>query len=343
MEPMLLYVTTSCLVGLALAASSAAGAEDPPASPFADGVFRWQCSPPLLVAEATAPDPHVSIKDPTIVYSEGRWHLFTTVRRQSGKVDIEYLSFTDWDRAAAAPRTPLGLHDQYYCAPEVFFCTPQQRWYLVYQMADKNRTPQFGPVFSTTESLADPHSWSKPAPLIANAPENPKWLDFWVICDAEKAHLFYTSLDGHMWRRETRKTDFPGGWGEQQLALQGDIFEASHTYKLKGLDQYLTIIEAQGGGRRYYKAYLADKLEGPWKPLADSQAQPFAGAANVRQQEPWTANISHGELIRAGVDEQMEVDPAHLQFLFQGASDEEYQGHPYGQIPWRLGLLTREK
>ena len=53
----------------------------------------------------------------------------------------------------------------------------------------------------------------------------------------------------------------------------------------------------------------------------------------------WTANISHGELLRVGVDERLEVDPAHLRFLFQGASDSEYRGHAYAAIPWRLGLL----
>jgi hypothetical protein len=35
----------------------------------------------------------------------------------------------------------------------------------------------------------------------------------------------------------------------------------------------------------------------------------------------------------------MEMDPADVPFLFQGASDREYRGTPYGKIPWRLGLL----
>ena len=175
--------------------------------------------------------------------------------------------------------------------------------------------------------------------MMTNAPPEPKWLDFWVICDHAKAHLFYTSLDGHMWRRETRRADFPLGWSEPHLAIQGDIFAASHTYKLKGTDKYLTIVEAQGDRRRYYKAYLADRLEGPWTGLADTLAKPFASEANVEQKNRWTANISHGELLRNGVDESMEVDPSNLRFLFQGASDEEYRGPGYGGIPWRLGLL----
>jgi len=78
--------------------------------------------------------------------------------------------------------------------------------------------------------------------MITQVTGKPKWLDFWVICDEKNAHLFYTSLDGRMWRRQTAMADFPFGWSEPVLALQGDIFEASHTYRLKGRNQYLTIV-----------------------------------------------------------------------------------------------------
>lgn len=309
--------------------------------PLGTGQFSWRASEPLIDVGPgrQAADPHVSIKDPTFVFHQGRWHLFATLRMKSGKVDMEYLNFADWSQANQAERHILNFHDEYNCAPQVFFFTPHKKWYLVYQLADKTRTPPFGPCFSTTTNLADPKSWSRHQPMVTNAPPKPKWLDFWVICDADKAHLFYTSLDGHLWRRETKKSDFPFGWGEPQLALKADIFEASHTYKLKGTDQYLTIIEAQGGGGRYYKAYLANRLEGPWTGLADTFDRPFASKNNVRQANPWTASISHGELIRAGVDELMEVDPTNLRMLFQGASDAEYRGQGYGGIPWRLGML----
>lgn len=53
----------------------------------------------------------------------------------------------------------------------------------------------------------------------------------------------------------------------------------------------------------------------------------------------WTATISHGELLRAGVDESLGVDSARIGFLFQGTSDPEYRGHAYAAIPWRLGNL----
>src|SRR5262249_7320780 len=92
--------------------------------------------------------------------------------------------------------------------------------------------------------------------------------------------------------------------------------------------------------RRYYKGYLADRLDGAWKPVAASKEQPFAGAANSRHAAaPWTDSVSHGELLRAGHDETLEVDPGDLRFLFPGVSDEANNGQEHGEIPWRLGLL----
>lgn len=307
------------------------------------GRFSWRASGPLLAADKQAADRQVSIKDPTFVQYGGVWHLFATVRMQSGKVEIVYLNFKDWFEAEESPRQLLRLHDQYYCAPQVFFHSQQKRWYLIYQLADSNRTPSFGPYFSTTVTISDPGSWTRPQPLVGKAPEKGMWLDFWVICDAKKAHLFYTSLDGKMWRCETKKSDFPRGWSAPNLALEDDIYEASHTYKLKGMDRYLTIIEAQGDRCRYYKAYLADSLEGQWIGLADTYNKPLAAVSNVLQDTPWTANISHGEFVRSGTGETMEVDPSTLRFVFQGAGDAEYRDNPYGKIPWRLGILETIK
>ena len=258
---------------------------------------------------------------------------------KSGRVCMEYLNFTDWAQAETAPRELISFTDKYHCAPQVFYFTPHRKWYLIYQLVDPACTPPMGPYFSTTTNLADPKSWSKPERMVINTPDKPKWIDFWVICDAEKAHLFYTSDDGHMWRRETKLADFPLGWSEAALVLQGDIFEASHTYKLKGREQYLTIIEAQASGRRYYKAYVADRLDGAWRGLADTREKPFAARENGEQSPEWTASISHGELIRTGADERMEVDPAHLRFVFQGVSEAGYRGAKYGGIPWQIGVL----
>ncbi len=61
---------------------------------------------------------------------------------------------------------------------------------------------------------------------------------------------------------------------------------------------------------------------------------------NVRHHaESWTDVISHGELLRAGYDEKLLVDPDNLRFLFQGVTDRARAGKSYGQIPWKLGIL----
>ncbi|NOX53805.1 MAG: hypothetical protein GXP27_05090 [Planctomycetes bacterium] len=308
------------------------------------GEFQWRLGPPVLAPAVRPDDPCYSVKDPSVVFYEGRWHLFCTIRSQKRSHQIEYVTFRDWSEARRAKHHILRLTDGYFCAPQVFYYRPHRRWYLVYQVIDQSRKPALQPAFSTTEKLADPGSWTTPQLLFKHPPDNVKrWIDFWVICDGKRAHLFFTSLDGKMWRAETTRDRFPHGWSRPEVVLQADIFEAAHIYRLKGRDQFLAIIEAQTHGRsywRYYKAFLVDRLDGRWKPLAASHERPFASPINVQETaEHWTDNISHGELLRAGYDERLLVDPDRLRLLFQGVTNQARRGKPYGQIPWKLGLL----
>lgn len=323
-------------IGPAAAARPARG-DDPLAGPLA-----WTAGPPLIAPADRPDDPCVSIKDPSVVSFSGRWHVFATIRCRS-RTQMEALSFDDWDRAGRAPRHVITLADTYHCAPQVFYFRPQKRWYLVYQWAKAGEG--MGPAFSTLDEPGRPETLTPPTLMYPKQPSGVKnWLDFWVVCDDTRAHLFFTSLDGRMWRAETRLADFPLGWDEPRVVLQADVFEASHTYRLKGRNDYLTIIEAQASeGRRYYKAYLADRLDGAWRPLADSWEHPFAGQTNVRFApgvEPWTDCVSHGELVRDGVDETLTVDPSNLRFVFQGCDRRGREGKTYGQFPWRIGVLT---
>ena len=89
-----------------------------------------------------------------------------------------------------------------------------------------------------------------------------------------------------------------------------------------------------------FRSWTAASLEGPWTVLHDDAQSPFAGTGNVSFEGPaWTQDISHGEMIRAGYDETMEVDGTKLQYLYQGF-DAAVQASDYNAIPWRLGLLT---
>ncbi|MEW5976213.1 MAG: non-reducing end alpha-L-arabinofuranosidase family hydrolase [Acidobacteriota bacterium] len=336
------------LISSSLAANSVnreiASAARPDAQTFLQGRFKWQSSGPLLTPAARSEDPCHAIKDPSVVRYEGRWHVFCTIRSQKRSHQIEYLSFEDWSRTQGAKREILKLTDGYFCAPQVFYFSPHRKWYLVYQVSEPSRKPALQPAFSTTADLGDPYSWTQPTLLFARHPENIKqWIDFWIICDERKAHLFFTSLDGCMWRSETALAQFPRGWDAPRVALRGDVYEASHTYLLRKLGRYLTLIEAQDRGRRYYKAYLAERLDGAWEELAGTRKKPFVAPESVTfEAEKWTDSFSHGELLRAGYDERLEVDPAQLRFLFQGVADQDRIGKKYGEIPWRLGLLTAE-
>lgn len=309
--------------------------------PAQAGEYHWQIGQPLFAPLQRPGDELYSVKDPSIVQHAGRWHLFVTVRGQARSHQIEHISFVDWQSPSKSTRTLLPMHRGYFCAPQVFYFRPHQKWYLICQASDEAWEPEYGAAFSTTDDLTDPHSWSALQSLGHRSADGKRGLDFWVICDDARAHLFFTTNDGRMWREHTTLDDFPRGWSEPVLALQADVFEASHTYKLRGEDRYLTIIEAQHGhGWRYFKAYTASQLDGDWHPLAATRDRAFASLRNSVPQGPsWTESISHGEILRAGVDERLEIDASNLRVIFQGVLESERRGKPYGQIPWRLGLL----
>ena len=313
-----------------------------------DGKFQWKSSGPLVAPEQRAGDTLFSVKDPTVVFHGGKYHVFVTIRGEQRSHQIEYIAFADWKDAAKAERHILKMHPGYFCAPQVFYFTPHKKWYLICQASDPSWAEQngnehgYGAAFATTDDIAKPDSWSPLKPLGAKKVGDNAGLDFWIICDAKKAHLFFTTLDGRMWREETTLEQFPKGWSKPKLAIQDDIFEASHTYKIKRNEKYLTVVEAQGGPAwRYYKAYLADTLDGEWRPLATTREKNFAGKNNVTfpTGNAWADSISHVELIRSGFDEHLEIDTNNLKLLYQGVLDSDTSGIPYGQIPWRLGLL----
>ena len=94
------------------------------------------------------------------------------------------------------------------------------------------------------------------------------------------------------------------------------------------------------GMMKFDTAEVADRLDGQWIPLAAEKDVSFASMLNVEQPHArWTDVISHGELLRAGYDEKLQVDGDNLRLLFQGVLNRRRTGKNYGQIPWRLGIL----
>ena len=334
------FVFSLLLVGAALGQLRAA---DPAITvpPPLNGPLHWTTGDPVVVPPPNARG-IVSVKDPSIVRFNNRWHIYATTADTNGAWGMVYLSFADW--ADATNAKPYYLDENpnlrgYHCAPQVFYFRPQKKWYLIYQSGP--------PQYSTADDIAKPETWTKPENFFSaqSGQRHRRWLDFWIICDTTHAYLFCTGDNGRLYRSRTKIEDFPHGFSEPEVAIKGSVegvFEGGMTYKIKGANAYLTLVEAIGPGARYYRAWISDRLDGEWQPLPNATTfeQPFAGINNVKFAngvKSWTRDISHGELIRDGYDQTPTIDPNHLQLLFQGRDPAINTN--YSQLPYRLGLL----
>ena len=90
------------------------------------GRFQWKISGPLVAPAERPEDPCYSIKDPTVVFHRGRWHLFCTIRSQKRSHQIEYLSFADWKDANAARRHLLKVQRRLLLCPAGLLLRPAQ-------------------------------------------------------------------------------------------------------------------------------------------------------------------------------------------------------------------------
>jgi hypothetical protein len=316
-------------------------------SPFHEPL-QWKSTGPLIQPISDENHHLVSIKDPTIVQYGGKWHIYATVANTARQWSMVYLNFTDWSAAGSAKPVYLDVANPglrgYHCAPQLFYFRPQQKWYLLYQSQPAT--------YSTTDDPAKPETWTAPKFFFAAEPQGaPKlWIDYWIICDDRNAYLFSSGDDGRWYRCQTKLEDFPNGFSAPVVVMETpnrfDLFEGSCVYRLKGRDQYLAFIECIGQkGNRYFKSFLADRLDGKWQPLHATEADPFAGLNNMTYEagvKPWTRDISHGELLRDGYDETLTIDPDHLAFLYQGLDQATPTDMDYSQLPYKLALLRQD-
>ncbi|UOB08337.1 RICIN domain-containing protein [Streptomyces sp. HP-A2021] len=311
--------------------------------------FRWSSSGVLAGPKPDAQHPDVAaIKDFSIVRYNNQWLTFATTAGPTSHWGLAQFSFSDWSQAASAPHTYLDTSPMgpgYRAAPQVFYFAPQNLWYMVYQTGP--------PTYSTSANPADPRSWSAPRLFMSEEPQIVKdnkgkgtWIDFWVICDTTDCHLFFSDDNGHIYRARTSLANFPNGFGNTQMVMsdtKNNLFEATNVYKVTGSDQYLLLQEAisNTSGRRYFRSFTSTSLTGTWTPLAATENEPFAGRNNVTfPGGAWTEDISHGELVRAGNDQTLPIDPCRLQYVYQGV-DPRADGADYIRLPWRMGLLTQ--
>jgi hypothetical protein len=296
----------------------------------------WRTDAPVLKPGAAGAFDETAVKDPSVVFFEGRWHVFYTACGRQ-EYTTGYVSATTLEGLRTAPRHELtqirGHHDRYACAPQVFFFEPQGLWYLVCQTRDAN----YQPVYSTTRTVDRPDSWSTPRVLLEKD-ENAKWIDFWVICDDTTAYLFYTRDHRDVIVRTTSLEAFPRGWSEGRTVFKG-VHEAVHVYKVQGRDQYQMIYELNGQGTRSFGLAKASHPGGPWEKVMDVYA---TGTQLVfeRGATRWTDMISHGEMIRSGYDQRLEYDANAPVMLIQGRLNDRGDT-PYADLAWSLGLLRR--
>jgi hypothetical protein len=304
--------------------------------------FQWRSGAPVISPRVDA-NGVTGLKDASVVYDGGRWHVFVTTVSSAG-YGLGYLSFSRWSDANSAPlhslaSSPIGAG--FRAAPQVFYFAPQKLWYLVYQSGNAS--------YSTNPDLDNPNGWTAPKDFYAGVPELIKknlaggyWVDSWVICDETNCYLFSSDNRGHLFRSQTAKATFPNGMSEPVVAAQdsgqGTTFAASRVYQVAGTDHYLLLSQAFGpDGHGYLRSWTSSSITGPWTSLADTPAKPLAGAANIAfPAGPWTSDIVRGELIRDGVDQSLTVNPCRLRLLYLGL-DRRFQDNRTYQI----GLLTQ--
>lgn len=335
--------------------------------------IKW-VSTGILVAPQNDPTHFLySVKDPTIFRYKDKWEIYATAYMVSGPAAAALLnpstdtnqpapgarrggggggwsmihtSFADWKDA---PNAKLFYMDSvpgfsgYKCAPEVFYFPPQKKWYYTFQTQT--------PAYCASETPDDPKSWTQPVQFFPPGSTMPGLpIDYHFIGDSEYMYMFFTGDDGNFYRSRATYAEFPKGFSKPVVAMRGNrnsVFEAGFTYKIKGADKYLTCVEAIGAGGRYFRAYVADKLDGEWYPVEgfDTPEKPFAGKNNVTFEDgvtAWSSQVSHGEMVREVNDERMVLDPDNLMFLYQGISDADNHGD-YGKLAYKLGLLRATK
>jgi len=284
----------------------------------------WYVGERLIYHGQAKPYDYYAAKDPTIVYSGGKYHVFYTGANQSGGWQMLYTSASTIEGLKTSSRTYMSkIGESYFCAPQVFYFEPHNLWYLIYQDGT------YGAAYATTTNIGDPNSWSGPKKLNISGNTG---LDYYVVCDDNYAYLYNSPNDRNVYVRKTSLANFPNGWGSPSVAIS-NTWEGHNIYKSLADGKYYLISEDYTDNR-HYELYTSSSAGGPWTLLNDKWA--YRGNLSYTA-DKWTTNVSHGELIRAGVNQKMEInDINRVDFLIQGTTNTSGE---YQQIIWDLGII----
>jgi hypothetical protein len=290
--------------------------------------FEWTSSGPL----AEPQHGWVALKDFSCVNYNGEFIVYMSTVNSSGNYGGAMMTFTNWSQMATATQYAMPLAT---VAPTLIYFAPKNIWVLMYEWGPWSFS------YLTSSNPSNPNGWSSPYDLYEGSS-----IDETVICDSTNAYLFFADDNGSIYRATMPISDFPGTFTNATTIMtdtnEFNLFEAVQVYTVQATTpQYLMIVEAIGStGNRYFRSFTATNLAGSWTPLAATQSDPFAGAANVTfsNGDAWTADFSSGDMVRNNPDQTQTINPCNMQFLYQG--DIPSSGLSYNQIPWQPGLLT---
>lgn len=285
----------------------------------------WKSEAPCFLDGPDGSFDDLAVKDPTIVYSGGKHHLFYTARETGpgGTWRMAYTSASQISELNTAARTFMSALNggSYFCAPQVFQFPAKGKWFLVYQSGQ-------GATFSTSTDVANPASWAPGSGMGFS-----DGIDFWCISDGSYVYCFYSAQDGSrtIKRRRTTATNFPHNW-EAPTVVATSTFEAPHVYKNKADGKFYMVVEDIA---RHQELWTSATLGGTWTKVAEK----WASRDNLSfLSARWTDQVSHVEILRSGTDERMEInDINRCEMLIQGVVNGNYGD--YGNIPYDLGLI----
>ena len=352
---------------------------------------NWKVSKPILKKGTANAFDNVAVKDPSIVFYNGKYHVFYTSKKtEQSENGIEYgvgcgyVAAESLEKIADAKRYNLSeILDANIIAPQVFYFKPQKLWYMFAHRPNRGKKPNLIPIYLTNPDINNPNEWSKSQDLHTGKSNDDFWIDFWVICDDEKAHLFYSDQKGSVLRMECPLDNFPKGFAKSKekitLTVTGEnktgewiMFEAEHVFYAKKQNLYIIQLEcgyevptlkvsdpAHAGGNkggckhfgdarnRFMIGMVADKLEGPWRRVENSENEFFAEAKNLFNEDGTKSKysqVSHPEFIRSGCDQKLEIeDLDNVKILFQSFdSSDTPDTYDYNELPWELAIMGNE-
>ena len=186
---------------LVMSACFAVAAATMSTTAFADS---WKIDPRCFLDGPSGSFDDIAVKDPSIVYSGGAYHLFYTSRTSSV-----------WGLGYASASTISGLKTATHhhltsigsggglAAPQIFYFPVKGKWFLIYQ----NGTT---PSFSTNTSVSNYGGWTAARSMgFADG-----GIDYWCISNGTNVYCFYSANDGShtIKRRSTTVTNFPYTW-----------------------------------------------------------------------------------------------------------------------------------